>query len=53
MDTYFVVVWEDSPNKKVEYIERCISETQMFDFIKNKREKSISVYKANCILDWS
>ncbi len=48
---YFVIEWDEKGEKKLVMVLR--SEQQLFEYLQKNKNKRISVYRAECILDWS
>jgi hypothetical protein len=47
---YFVIEWGETEKLLVMVLR---TEEQLFEYLQNSKNKKISVYKGECILDWS
>lgn len=47
---YFIIVWQGD---KEERIIRAFTEKELFDTLSELQGRKITIYKGECILDWS
>jgi hypothetical protein len=50
---YFVVEFGNIGDSKERKVTIYRTEKDLFEYLQNNRDKKISLYKGECILDWS